>query len=261
MENESGAVTKSLWHSGDVVKFYRCGGTENLKLELSGVSQLKPNEVLLRVESIGLNQADLLYLKGEHTTETVLPSRIGSEATGVVIEYGSKVTGLAVGQQVSSIPFQTSEYGVLGEFAVVPSDYITPAFPTLSSCENSAVWMQYMTAYFPFCELSNLSRGDTVLITAAASSAGIGAVQLAKYLGYKVVATTRSEEKIEFLRSLGAEAVVLSQGQNFEKVMLDISKGQGVKLAYDCVGGKMINNYVLGMAKGSQLFHYGALGP
>jgi len=99
-------------------------------------------EVRYVVHAIGLNRADLLYMRGEHYTETVFPSRIGYEACGVIDAVGEGVTGFAVGDRVSAIPFGDPNYGTGGEIAITPVAFLAPWLSSLSAVEAAASWMQ-----------------------------------------------------------------------------------------------------------------------
>jgi len=104
----------------EIVQFEQCGGPEVLKRKSGEIPVPVADEVILKVKAFSLNQAELLYLKGEHTTKNKFPSRIGSEATGVVIAIGPKVKDVEIGDRVSTLPFMTNEFGVQGESADVP---------------------------------------------------------------------------------------------------------------------------------------------
>lgn len=198
-----------------VLQFSECGGPEKLSLIESAVKEPQATEVRFNVGAYALNQADLLYLRGEHTTKNIFPSRIASEACGVVDSVGPDVTRFKVGDRVSSIPFLTNQYGVAGEFAVTPECFLTLALPSLNDVENSALWMQYLTAYFPFVHIAGIGSTDTVLIGAGASSAGIAAIQLAKSLGATVIATTRTADKKAFIQQVGADVTLIDGSDNF----------------------------------------------
>jgi NADPH:quinone reductase-like Zn-dependent oxidoreductase len=242
-----------------ILQFNECGGPEKLSLINTSVKEPQGTEVRFNVKAFALNQADLLYLRGEHTIETEFPSRIGSEATGVVDAIGPDVTRFKVGDKVSSIPFMSAHYGVAGEYAIVPEHYVTHAVDGLSDVANTSIWMQYLTAYFPFVYIAKLQAGDSAFIAAGASSAGIAAIQLAKSLGVKTIATTRSVDKKDFLLAQGADAVLLDGVDNFYDAIMNATKGKGIELAYDPIGGQFMGQYALAMAKYGKVFHYGAL--
>jgi NADPH:quinone reductase-like Zn-dependent oxidoreductase len=217
-------------------------------------------EVRYVVHAIGLNRADLLYMRGEHYTETVFPSRIGYEACGVIDAVGDGVTAFAVGDRVSAIPFGDPEYGTGGEFALTPVAFLAPWPNSLSALEATASWMQYTTAYFPLVELAKVGPDDVVLITAASSSAALGAIQIAKILGARVVASTRTREKVGFLLASGADHVVIADEGNVSAQIIAAVGRQGVRVVYDAVSGSFVKEYAGALARNAQVFVYGSLG-
>lgn len=219
-----------------------------------------PGEVRYRVHAIGLNRADLLYLDGEHYVPTRYPSRIGLEACGVVDRIGDGVTAFAVGDRVSALPYADPDYAVGGEFAITPAGYLAPWPAQVAAEQACAFWMMYATAYFPFRVHARIGSGDTVLVTAASSSAGLGGLHLAKLMGARVIATTRTGQKMDRLLRQGADHVVATDEESLAERMMAITGGRGVQLAYDPVGGAFIRSYLDGLADQATVFVYGMLG-
>jgi NADPH:quinone reductase-like Zn-dependent oxidoreductase len=243
----------------EILLFHECGGPEVLKCKTVNIPVPVNDEVMIKVKAFSLNQADLLYLKGEHTTKNKFPSRIGSEASGIVTAIGPKVKGIKVGDRVSTLPFMTNEYGVQGKFAIVPEFAVVVIPNNLSFIEASSIWMQYLTAYFPLVQVADMHRGDTILIIAGASSAGLGALQLSKIIGLRTILTTRTKEKQGYLYQLGADFVLNSTEPTFSEQLIEITKEQGVKLSFDPVGGEIMSRYSHSLAWNAKIFHYGAL--
>jgi NADPH:quinone reductase-like Zn-dependent oxidoreductase len=241
------------------VVFRKLGGPEVLAVEAASPRQVGENDVRINVAAIALNRADLMIIHGEHYTIPVFPSRIGSEAVGTVTEIGENVTAFSIGDRVTSIPFFTTTDGVQATTAVLPADYLTLAPPELSDAQACSVWMQYLTSYFAFAEVANLGSEDTVLVTAAASSAGLGAIEIARALGAKVVATTRSEKKRSLLLEAGANEVALVGAEDLGEVIDRATDGKGVRVAFDPVGGESLGTYVHHLAPGAIIFGYGTL--
>lgn len=235
-------------------------GKPQLVLRESPAHEPGPGEVRYRVHAIGLNRADILYMQGDHYTPTVFPIRIGYEACGIVDAVGAGVAEFKIGDRVSAIPVGDPKYCVAGESAITSARFLAPWPQGYSPEEAAATWMQYMTAYFPLREVSNLGAGDTVLITAASSSAGLGAIQLAKYLGARVIATTRTSDKSDFLTHAGADLVVATSEENLSKRVLEWTDGRGVRVVYDAVAGSFMGRYAEAVARKAKIFVYGFLG-
>jgi NADPH:quinone reductase-like Zn-dependent oxidoreductase len=144
-----------------------------------------------------------MFREGAYLEQPQLPSLIGYEASGIVEAVGPGVTDLKPGDRVSSIPsFSLTKYGTYGEVAVLPAYSLAKYPPRLSPVEATAIWMQYLTAY-GLVEFGRLGEGDQLLITAAASSVGLAAIQIANALGAKPIATTRNPAKEQALSSAG----------------------------------------------------------
>lgn len=219
-----------------------------------------PGEVRYRVHAIGLNRADLLYMQGEHYTPTVLPTRIGYEACGVVDAVGAGVTDFKVGDRVSALPHGDVKYCVGGEFAITPAHFLSAWPDGFTAAEAAATWMQYLTAYYPLKETAQLGPGDAILITAASSSAGLGAIQLSKLLGAKVIASTRTHEKRDFLLAAGADHVVATSDGDLAGQLLACTNNKGVRVVYDAVAGSFMNEYAGALASKARIFVYGMMG-
>jgi NADPH:quinone reductase-like Zn-dependent oxidoreductase len=235
-------------------------GRPRLVLRELPVAQPGPGEVRYRVQAIGINRADVLYMHGEHYTPSVFPVRLGYEACGIVDAVGAGVVEFKAGDRVSAIPFGDPKYCVAGESAITPARFLAPWPAGYSPEEAAATWMQYMTAYFPLKEVSTVATGDTVLITAASSSAGLGAIQLAKYLGARVIATTRSADKKDFLLRAGADCVVAADEGEVSARILEFTDNRGVQVVYDAVAGSFMGQYAEAVARKGRIFVYGALG-
>ncbi|BCW48136.1 zinc-dependent alcohol dehydrogenase family protein [Arthrobacter sp. StoSoilB13] len=241
------------------VVFRELGGPEVLSVEDASPRPVADNDVRIDVAAFALNRADLMFIHGEHYTIPAFPSRIGSEAVGTVTEIGKNITAFNIGDRVTSIPFYTTTDGVQGTTAVLPGDYLTLAPPELSDAEACSVWMQYLTSYFAFAEVANLGSDDTVLVTAAASSAGLGAIEVARALGARVIATTRTEKKRSLLLEAGASEVALVGVDDVGEVIDRTTDGKGVRVAFDPIGGESLGTYVHHLAPNAVIFGYGTL--
>jgi NADPH:quinone reductase-like Zn-dependent oxidoreductase len=244
-----------------VVRIHRTGGPEVLSLEEAAPDAPQEGEVLLRVQAIGLNNSEAQYRRGDYAMRpTELPSRLGRECAGVIEALGPGVEGYRTGDEVSTIPmFDLVRNGVYGEWALVPAASLVRMPPNLSRLEAAAVWQQYLTAYAPFVEYASLGHGDWVLITAAASSVGRGAIQVARELGCRVIASTRSPEKSTTLTRAGAERVVVTSRESLAAVVRETTFGEGVRFAFDPVAGKSLPDLCECAAHGALIVLYGRL--
>lgn len=246
-----------------VVHVEKLGGPQHLAIRTIPLAEPGPGEIRLKVLAFALNRADILYMTGQHYTELKLPSRIGSEASGVVDAVGPGVGRVKVGDRVSTVPFfttQSERHGVQGEFAIVPEGFAAPWPEGFTAEEACSTWMQYLTAYYALMTVGQLSRGKSALIAAAASSAGIGAIHTARALGALVIATTRQPSKVDFLKGTGADHVIVTRkDEDFSDTLRGLTGGKGVDLVFDPISGAFSGCYCNGLAWEARILNYGQL--
>ena len=243
-----------------VVRFYRLGGPEVLTLDEIPAIDPGPGEVRLAVQAFGLNRSEVQYRRGDYPLlDARFPTRLGKEAVGVIDAIGPGVDGVVAGSRVTTIPnFDMGRYGVYGESAIVPATALAPVPRGLSTVEAAAIWQQYLTVYGPFVEYGLLGKGGVVLVTAASSSVGRGALQVSRILGATAIATTRSEAKRAALLAGGADHVVVTTSEDLVARVREIS-GRGADLVFDPIGGAGIAALAEAAAPGATVLLYGAL--
>ncbi|MCH8182395.1 MAG: zinc-dependent alcohol dehydrogenase family protein [Proteobacteria bacterium] len=256
-----------------IVRFHETGGPEVLKLEELPLDEPGTGEIRLKVEAIGLNNAEMLFRRGHYVTEPDYPARLGIEAAGVVDAVGPGVSGIAVGDRVGTVPYLPSDqhgnwtaapakWGVYGESAIYPARAVTPTPANLLVEESAAVWCPYMTAWGGLIDFAQITSDDIVLVTAATSSAGLAGVRIAKEVGCKVIATTRTEAKKQFLFDVaGADDVIVTGEEDLAERVMDITGGQGFTAAYDPVGGPFIAAMIDGARPNARIVNYGNQSP
>lgn len=237
---------------------------QDRQLRISDIPEPRPapDEVVYSVNAFALNRADILFLNDAHYSVARLPSRICSEACGVVTAVGADVHGFRVGDRVTSIPFHNTretDHGVAGTVAVTPADYLMAWPEALKPTEACAITMQYLTSYYPLVEIAGIGPDDWVLVTAASSSAGLAAIQLARRQGAGVIAQTRTRDKVAALLAAGATRAVASDHEDLTEAILDTTSGRGVRVVYDPIAGRFIDRYAEALAYGAMIFQYGVL--
>ncbi len=243
-----------------IVRFNQTGGPEVLQIVEEQVSPPKAGEVQIKVHTIGLNRAESMYRSGQYLEVPQLPSRLGYEAAGIVAAIGEGVTEFKVGDAVSTIPaFSMNQYGAYGELVNMPVHAVAKHPANLSWVEASAIWMQYTTAYGALVDIANTKSGDFVLITAASSSVGVAAIEIANLIGAIPVAMTRTSHKKDALLKAGAKYVIASEEQDIVAEVNKITNGKGVNVVFDPVAGPTITKLAEATAQGGIIFQYGAL--
>ncbi len=243
-----------------IVRIYETGGPEVLTIEEAPLVQPGPGEVRLKVEAFGLNRAEIMYRMGMYLQSTKTPSRLGYEAAGVIDAVGPDVVDVKVGDRVSTIPaFAMGKYGVYGESAVVPANAVAHYPESLSPEQGTAIWMKYLTAFGALIEFGGLREGETALITAASSSVGLAAIQVAKSVGATAIATTRGPAKKQALLDAGADHVIVTDQEDLPKMVKEITAGKGARIIFDPVAGPFLDMLAKAAAYEGTIFEYGAL--
>ena len=245
-----------------IVRFHELGSADVLKIEEVADEPLAADEARIRVAAIGLNRAECLLRQGRYLERPRLPSRIGYEASGKILELGADAqsSGFAVGDKISVVPcFSMTRYGVYGETAVVPLRALSQYPDNLDELQAAAIWMQYMTAYGAMIEMGKLQQGEYCLITAASSSVGYAAIQLAKEAGAIAIATTRGAGKKQRILDAGADHVIVTDDENLRVEVDRITSGHGANLIFDAIAGPLMNDLAVAAAFEARIFIYGAL--
>ncbi|MBB4256981.1 MULTISPECIES: zinc-dependent alcohol dehydrogenase family protein [unclassified Bradyrhizobium] len=243
-----------------VVRFHRHGGPEVLGIETVNVLPPAKGEVQIRIRALGLNRAEALFRSGTYIETAQFPSGLGLEAAGLVEAVGEGVAGFAPGDAVSIVPPTSMvRWPAYAELATFPAELVVKHPPDLSFETAAALWMQYLTAYGALVDIAGLLRGDVVAITAASSSVGLAAIQIANRIGAVPVALTRTSAKRRALLDAGAAYVVASDEEDIAARLAEIAGSNGVRVVLDAVGGPAFEPLTAAMAPGGILIEYGGL--
>ncbi|MDE6027550.1 MAG: zinc-binding dehydrogenase [Muribaculaceae bacterium] len=194
---------------------------EEMKLTEVPIPEIRPGWILIKVQAFGINHSEVLLRQFEvaqpYINKPVIP---GIECVGEVVDPSD--SGFKKGQRVMALMggMGRSFNGSYGEYALLPAKIVFPVYSTLDWEELAAIPETFYTAYGSLVLSLQTSKDDLLLIRGGSSTVGIAAIQLAKAIGAKVVATTRSERKVDMLMKCGADDVVL-EGEDFKKRFLD----------------------------------------
>lgn len=172
---------------------------------------VKPGWVLVKVKGFGINRSELFTRKGL-SPSVVLPRIIGIECVGEVADPSD--SGLVVGQRVVSLMGGLGRRfdGSYAQYTLIPTEQVYPIESSLDWVDFAAIPEMYYTAWCSLTEALMLHQGETLLVRGGSSSVGLAAIQLARYLGVEVVATTRSTDKRVVLMEQGAHTVLIDDG-------------------------------------------------
>ena len=245
-----------------IVRFDAIGGPEHIKIFEEEPVAPGPGEVLVDVKAAGLNRAEYMFLQGEYLLQPILPSRIGLEGAGIIVEVGPDVADYKVGDEVSISPNMSAvDYGVLGEITLVPVGALVPKPTTISFEQAAAIWMAYPTAYGGLVEVGGMRHGagQVVVISAASSSVGLPAIQIAKAHGATVIATSRSATKKAPIMAAGADHLIATDDEDFVARVMEITDGRGFDIAFDPIAGPFLETLCNGAANEATVVEYGFL--
>jgi NADPH:quinone reductase-like Zn-dependent oxidoreductase len=245
-----------------VVRFHRFGGPEVLSIDEVEIPAPGRGEVQIRVKALGLNRAEAMLRSGRYIETASLPAGLGFEAAGVVEKIGADVEGMVPGDSVSIVPPQSQvRWPAYGELATFPAAHVVKHPASLGWEEAAAVWMQYVTAYGALIDLAKLQPAEFVVITAASSSVGLAAIQIARMVGAIPIAVTRTSEKKQPLLDAGAAHVIASAEEDLAARLTEIAGRENVRVVFDPIGGPAFEPLTAAMARGGILIEYGALSP
>src|SRR3984957_14799735 len=166
------------------IKFAKAGGPEVLEFIETQVPAPGSHEVRIKVKAIGINRAESMWRLDDYIEPVKFPAGLGYEATGIVDAVGADVTGIAVGDEVNTIPsFSMNQYFTYGEVIIAPEYAVVKHPKSLSFAEAASIWMMFLTPYGALIEDAKIKKGAFVLISAASSSVGLGGIRLTNYAG------------------------------------------------------------------------------
>lgn len=245
-----------------VVRFYAHGGPDVLQIEDIDVPRPGRGEVQIRVRALGLNRAEALLRTGTYIEAPALPSGLGFEAAGVVETVGEGVVDLARGDAVSVVPpISQVRWPAYGELATFPAELVVKKPSSLSWEAAASVWMPYLTAYGALIDIAKLCPNEFVAITAASSSVGTAAIQIANSVGAIPIAVTRTSLKTQALRDAGAADVIAAAEEDLEARLKEIVGTAGVRVVFDPIGGSILESLMSAMSPGGIMIEYGVLSP
>jgi putative PIG3 family NAD(P)H quinone oxidoreductase len=210
-----------------------------------------PGEVLVDVRAAGLNQADLLQLRGLYPPPAGESEVPGMEASGVVVTgapawpAGTRIMALLAG-------------GGQATRVAVPEAQLIPLPENLSFAEGAALPEAALTAWTNLVAEGGLRAGESVLVTGATGGMGSFAAQLARELGAKVIAAGRSAGRLERLRELGIGDFAV-EGPELPARVHELTAGRGVDLVFDLTAGDHLGQHLEALAARGRLVLIGLM--
>ncbi|MFG3016105.1 zinc-binding alcohol dehydrogenase family protein [Streptomyces cinerochromogenes] len=240
-----------------IVRYHEFGPSSVLRVEEAETPRPGPGDVLVRVEAIGVDQADVQRRRGEHPVSApVLPACPAADVVGVVEQAGPEVPAGHLGARVVVWKAQNA----YADYVIAPLDRITPVPDGLDPAEATVMGSTGRVAV-QVVNSGQLRAGESVLVHGAAGAVGHMALQIAKARGaYPVIATASSPEKLDLARSLGADVTVDYGRSDWAEQVRKAVDGPGVDVILNGIGGELLHDDVELLAPYGRLVFYGASG-
>lgn len=229
------------------------GGAETLHLGDTAMPTPAAGELLIKVQAIGVNRADIVQRQGHYPAPAGASPILGLEVAGVVAGWAEGVTGFDFGDAV----FGLVAGGAYAEYAVLDAACAIRRPAWLSPEAAASLPEAWMTAWLNLIDIAQLQPGEQVLIHAGASGVGAAATQLAVLTGATVITTVGSDAKARFSQQLGASRAVNYRQESFAEVLKPLG---GVDVVLDCIGGGYLADNIASLKTDGRLVVIGLMG-
>ena len=235
----------------------RKGGPEVLEVVDVPDPEPGPGEIRIRHAAIGLNFIDTYVRSGLYPAD--FPAPLGVEGAGTVDKVGPGVERFHVGDRVAHA---IGPRGAYAERYVIPADRAVAVPAGVPLDLAAAALLKGMTAEFLLRRTFHVKQNINILVHAAAGGVGSILVQWAKALGAVVIGTAGSEAKLDIIRKLGCDHVLLTEQPNLADRVREITGGLGVPVVYDSVGRTTFDASLASLARRGLMVTFGnASGP
>lgn len=235
-----------------VVKIYEQGPANVLKIEESDVKKLNSNEVMIEHSYAGLNFIDINQRNGAYPLKN-LPSIMGMEASGTIVEKGSNVSKFNVGDKVT----HCMNLGSFSTLINLDEKRVIKLNNHIDLKVAAASTLQGLTAQYLINESFQLKDHHTALVHAAAGGVGQILCQWAKKIGARVLGTISTKEKEYIAKENGCDYTINYVKDDFVKKVLEITNNKGADVIYDSVGKNTFQKGITCLAPKGRLVSFG----
>jgi len=218
------------------VEVAKPGGPEVLVPTSRPLPVPKPGEILVKVAAAGVNRPDVLQRMGLYPVPADASDLPGLEIAGEVVACGSEARMWKVGASLCAL----AHGGGYAEYCAVPEVQALPVPRGLSMVEAASLPETFFTVWSNVYDRGRLKPGETLLVQGGSSGIGVTAIQMAKAMGNRVLATAGSDEKCAACVRLGADKAINYRTQDFLAEVLAATGGKGVNVVLDMVGGDYV---------------------
>ncbi len=212
----------------------KLGNPELLEIMDMKIPVPNENEVLIKVEAAGVNYPDALLVQGRYQVVVDPPFTPGNEICGYVEEVGENVN-LVKGTKVIGLP----EIGGFSEYVTLNKGLVFPISDSISSLAGASLPINYGTTYYALKRRAKANKNESLLVLGGSGGIGTASIQLGNILGLNTIAAVGSDEKEEYVKSLGANHIIRYDSQDLKNTAKEITNGDGVDIVIDPVGGEV----------------------
>ena len=213
----------------------RFGGPDSFELRDLPDPRPGPRQVRVAVHATSINPLDCQIRRGDYADQVELPAIIGHDVSGVIDQIGSDVTEFSVGDEVYYTSRIFGGPGSYAEYHVADVDIVARKPVNMSHAEAASVSLVGVTVWEGLVERARLQVTETVLIHGGAGGVGAIAVQVAKAIGARVLATARGSDAA-LVERLGASAVIDFEREDYVDAVDRLTDGRGVDVVLDTIG-------------------------
>jgi NADPH2:quinone reductase len=225
------------------------GGPETLVIREVPLPELPPAHVLIRVAAAGLNRADILQRRGLYPSPPGAPANPGLEVSGTVVATAPGVKEFTIGSEVCAL----LQGGGYAEYCVAPAGQTLRKPAGTSLVEAASLPEAVFTVWNNVFDLGRLAAGETLLVHGGSSGIGVTAIQIARALDHRVIATAGSPEKCRFCVSLGADPAINYRAEDFVGAVRAATGDRGVDVVLDMVAGDYVQRNLDALATGGRV--------
>ncbi|MCH9675023.1 MAG: NAD(P)H-quinone oxidoreductase [Gammaproteobacteria bacterium] len=220
------------------------GGPEGLAPATRDTPSFDADEVLVRVQAAGVNRPDVMQRQGNYPPPPGASDIPGLEIAGTVVAVGSAVSDIAVGDEVCALVAG----GGYAEYCAASAALCLTKPADFSMAQAAALPETFFTVWTNVFERGRLSEGEALLVHGGSSGIGTTAILLGKAFGAEVYVTAGSESKCDACVALGADAAINYKTEDFVERVAQLTRGRGVDVLLDMVGGAYFPKNVKCMA-------------
>lgn len=242
------------------IRIHGIGDPNVLRCEEAPNPEPGRNEVLVRLRAAAVNRVDILLREGRLPIGKSMPHILGTDGAGAVVRGSGGDARSGDRVLVTGDTLGRLRDGTYAEFVAVPNSMVIPIPHEMRYEDAVATGTSTLTAWQAVVDRGGLMPGQWVLIHAAGSGVGVSAIQIAKLLGARVIATAGSDAKLDRARKLGADVVIHYGRGDFAAQARSITNNRGVEVVVDTVGGEIFRRSLECLAPGGRLVSLGMVG-